>query len=251
MLADLPPSSSEHGLRPEPAVAITVRPVAVPPVNETRSTSGWRTSASPVVVPRPQTMFTTPAGTPASVMSSISRATASGVCSAGLTTQQLPKAMQPAIFIEVSANGAFHGPISAATPIGSRVTSVKIARVLSVNLPRILADEFGEEFEIQRCAGDLTQRQVAHRNARIEAFEIRKLGRMLSNERGQPAQDGLALRDIHSRPRSVKEGAARGAHGVIDDRGIGLIHLAHGQFGRGIDDGQRNCPSRRGETCYQ
>ena len=72
--------------------------------------------------PRPLTRFTTPSGTPASRSIGMNRATASGVTSDGLATQLLPKAMAPAIFIDVSASGAFQGPRRAATPTGSRVT---------------------------------------------------------------------------------------------------------------------------------
>ena len=50
------------------------------------------------------------------------RATASGVFSAVLTTQQLPKARAAAILVEASASGAFQGEIRAATPAGSRTT---------------------------------------------------------------------------------------------------------------------------------
>ena len=45
-----------------------------------------------------------------------------GVNSDGLSTQVLPNAMHVATRIEASANGAFHGAISAPTPFGSRVT---------------------------------------------------------------------------------------------------------------------------------
>lgn len=46
---DLPPSSIEYFFRP--AFFMILRPVAVPPVNDTARTSWWRTSASPAVAP--------------------------------------------------------------------------------------------------------------------------------------------------------------------------------------------------------
>ncbi len=50
------------------------------------------------------------------------RATASGVVSAVLSTQQLPNDRAAAILVEARASGAFHGEIRAATPAGSRST---------------------------------------------------------------------------------------------------------------------------------
>ncbi len=41
------------------------RAVAVEPVKEINGTSGWPTSASPALGPVPNTMLTTPGGTPA------------------------------------------------------------------------------------------------------------------------------------------------------------------------------------------
>ena len=48
----------------------------------------------------------------------------SGVNSEGFSTQVFPNAKLEAICILASANGAFHGANSAATPAGCRVTLV-------------------------------------------------------------------------------------------------------------------------------
>ena len=58
---------------------------------------------------------------------------------------------------------------------------------------------------------------MSHRNTRIEAFEICKFVRVLPDERRQPAQYCLALRDIHSRPWSLKKAprAARTARSTV------------------------------------
>ena len=63
---DLPPSSSEAGVRLPAAARATSRPVSTEPVNATRSTSGSATSAAPASSPMPCTTLNTPSGTPAS-----------------------------------------------------------------------------------------------------------------------------------------------------------------------------------------
>ena len=113
-----------QGTRRCPAAAMIARPVSVPPVKETRWTSGWSTRAWPVTGPRPFTRLTTPVGSPASCRISTNRASAKGVCSDGFRTQVLPKAIAAATFMLASATGAFHGAISAATPTGSRLSIV-------------------------------------------------------------------------------------------------------------------------------
>ena len=65
MKGDLRPAPSEELLRP---AALTIRlPVAVEPVKEIERTSGWLTSGSPAVSPKPcTTTLKTPGGMPAS-----------------------------------------------------------------------------------------------------------------------------------------------------------------------------------------
>jgi hypothetical protein len=80
------------------AAAITERPTADDPVNETMSTSGWFTSACPASGPLPVTTLTTPSGMPASLAASASSSAVSGVSSLGLSTIVLPAATAGRIF---------------------------------------------------------------------------------------------------------------------------------------------------------
>ena len=125
MFADFPPSSMVTGVRLLAAADIIARPVSVPPVNEIRSMSGCEHKALPVTEPEPFTRLTTPSGTPASFSKFIIANIVKGVCSEGLTTQLLPKAIAAAAFIVRRASGAFQGPIRAATPTGSLLTNVR------------------------------------------------------------------------------------------------------------------------------
>lgn len=60
----LPPSSSESFLQKGALSSVMSRAVAVEPVKEMRGTSGWLTRALPALGPVPNTMLTTPGGTP-------------------------------------------------------------------------------------------------------------------------------------------------------------------------------------------
>ena len=66
MLADFPPSSSTAGFRLSAQPARMCCAAVGPPVKLIFCTSGWRTSASPASAV-PGSMFTTPAGMPASL----------------------------------------------------------------------------------------------------------------------------------------------------------------------------------------
>lgn len=70
----------------------------------------------------PWTMFTTPAGTPASAKISGHSVADSGVHSAGLRIRVQPEASAGASFQLSSMNGVFHGVMSPATPTGVRTT---------------------------------------------------------------------------------------------------------------------------------
>ena len=89
------------------------------PVKATLSTPGGAASAAPAVSPKPATMLTTPAGTPASMMSSPRRSAESGVSSATLRTTQQPVVSAGASFHAAISRGKFHGMIWPTTPIGS------------------------------------------------------------------------------------------------------------------------------------
>ena len=64
-------------------------------------------------------MLTTPAGSPASNISSPSRNAESGVCSAGLSTTVTPAANAGPSFQAAISNGKFQGMICPTTPTGS------------------------------------------------------------------------------------------------------------------------------------
>ncbi len=104
-----------------PAAACTMSlPTSVDPVKATLSTSLCAASAAPAVSPNPVTTLTTPSGTPASAISSASLSAVSGVCSAGLSTTQLPVARAGPSFHAAISSGKFHGMIWPTTPTGSR-----------------------------------------------------------------------------------------------------------------------------------
>lgn len=75
-------------------------------------------SASPASLPKPCTTLSTPGGS-RSPISSSSTQMPSGVCSAGLSTMQLPAASAGASFHAAISSGKFHGMICPTTPSGS------------------------------------------------------------------------------------------------------------------------------------
>src|SRR5262245_66596171 len=90
--APLPPSSNFTGIRFRPQASATRRPTSGEPVKDIRLSPGCLANASPAVVPRPGTTFTTPSGIPASFTSFVRKSVDSGVSSAGLMTTVLPTA---------------------------------------------------------------------------------------------------------------------------------------------------------------
>jgi hypothetical protein len=116
----LPPSSRLTRLQPRAAAIMTFSPTARLPVNDSLSTIGWLTSASPVGSPGPVTTLKTPSGSPASIISPASRSTANVAYSDGLSTIVQPAASAGATFCASSISGAFHGITAPTTPTGSR-----------------------------------------------------------------------------------------------------------------------------------
>ena len=88
----MPPSSRWTRFTVCAAAAAISFPVAVSPVSETMSTSGWRMSRSPTTAPGPVTTFRTPFGK-MSAASSAMRSADSGVIEAGLSTTVQPAAI--------------------------------------------------------------------------------------------------------------------------------------------------------------
>ena len=101
-----------------------MRPVAVEPVKLIRRTAGFATSSSPIGPASPGacvTMFSTPAGSPASAkISPQSRPPETGDHSDGFSTTVLPSASGAAIERAERISAAFHGAIAPTTPTGRR-----------------------------------------------------------------------------------------------------------------------------------
>ena len=123
MAADLPPSSSEHGLRFSAAILAISLPTAELPVNVNLSISGLAVSARPVSGP-PGTTDSTPSGRPASANISAIANSDSGVSAAGFTTMVQPAIRAGPSLLAARKNGTFHAVTAATTPIGSRSTMV-------------------------------------------------------------------------------------------------------------------------------
>ena len=80
-------------------------PARVDPVNEIMSTSGWRTSASPTVSPKPVTRLNTPFGRPAASITSASAKALKGAISEGLSTTVQPAASAGASLSAIWCSG--------------------------------------------------------------------------------------------------------------------------------------------------
>ena len=94
------------------------RPVVVSPVKATLRMRLCCASGAPASMPKPLTMFTTPAGRSACCRISANSRAVSGVVSAGFSTTVLPAARAGATFHASMSSGKFHGITCAATPSG-------------------------------------------------------------------------------------------------------------------------------------
>ena len=118
MFGLLPPSSSVTGIRFWLAYCMISRPVVVSPVKAILAMRELDASGLPASTPKPLTTFSTPGGS-RSPTSSMSLRIDHGVCSAGLSTTQLPAASAGASFHVAIRRGKFHGMIWPTTPSGS------------------------------------------------------------------------------------------------------------------------------------
>ncbi len=96
-------------------------PVADSPTKATALMSSCSVAALPATSPMPCTVFSTPAGKPASKQISANIDDDNGLHSGGLCTTVQPAAKAGAIFQVASMNGVFHGVIAVIGPIGWRV----------------------------------------------------------------------------------------------------------------------------------
>ena len=117
----LPPSSSDRRFNRRPARSAMPVPVAELPVNDMTATSGLSTIALPTSAPVPVTRLTTPAGKPASAISSTRSVAQCGVSEDGLKTTVLPVTSAGIIFQHGIAIGKFQGVMTPATPSGWRM----------------------------------------------------------------------------------------------------------------------------------
>src|SRR5712691_12387214 len=123
----LPPISRCTFLKPGAAFWFTSLPTAVDPVNDTTFTASCVDSTVPTSGP-PVTMFTTPAGRPASARTLTKFTADSGVSEDGLNTTVLPHTSAGMIFQEGIAIGKFHGVMTPQTPSGWRTDIANLSR---------------------------------------------------------------------------------------------------------------------------
>ena len=121
MLADFPPSSCATLLTVGAAFFATSIPARVDPVKDIMSTSGCEERAAPTTGPSPFTRLNTPAGTPASCMTSANKMALKGATSEGLRTIVQPAAIAGATLQAIWLIGQFHGVMNPHTPAGSLI----------------------------------------------------------------------------------------------------------------------------------
>src|SRR5690348_18423991 len=116
IIASLPPSSSEHGLRRSAQAAATFLPVPTLPVDEILSMSPL-TSAAPDS-PSAWPSCSTSCGTPASHSTLAAHPPECGVTSDGLSTTAFPASSACTAGFSDRTNGPFQGVITPTTPSG-------------------------------------------------------------------------------------------------------------------------------------
>ena len=117
--------------------AITLRPVAVDPVNETMSTRGSLANSAPTPWSLEVTMLITPGGkSVCSVMSSPSTAAHHGVSGAGFKTTVFPAASAGPILARLIWWGKFHGVMAPTTPTASRAIVRRVGIPIGDASPR-------------------------------------------------------------------------------------------------------------------
>ena len=137
MKADLPPSSKKTLLMVAAPSAITARPVAVDPVNETMSTRGSLDKSAPTLWSLDVTMLMTPGGkSVCSAMSSPSTAAHQGVSGAGFKTTVFPAASAGPILARLIWCGKFHGVMAPTTPTASRAMVRRVGMPIGEASPR-------------------------------------------------------------------------------------------------------------------
>jgi hypothetical protein len=143
-----PPVSKVMFFKLPAAARMMARPVMVLPVNAILSTFGCSERREPASLPYPLTIFTTPGGKPASLISVARKRAPRGVCSAGLRTTVFPQAsagpsFHAAIYDsqhlisregkkKLTITGKFHGIICPHTPNGSCFVYANLSLLVSI-----------------------------------------------------------------------------------------------------------------------
>ena len=123
----LPPSSMEVFFTVLAHCSKSSLPTSVEPVNVTLRTVGLPVISAPMARAEPVTTEKMPAGMPASSASTASARAEKGVCVAGFNTMGQPAARAGPAFLVIMAEGKFHGVMAAQTPIGSRITRMRLS----------------------------------------------------------------------------------------------------------------------------
>mmetsp|Transcript_63462 Transcript_63462/g.186172 ORF Transcript_63462/g.186172 Transcript_63462/m.186172 type:complete len:266 (+) Transcript_63462:1630-2427(+) len=142
--ASLPPSSRSMRLMFFEHAAMTMLPTVVDPVKTTLFTSGWLVIISPgfgVVVSCPTTTFRTPGGRIGPRSSPILR-DVRGVSGAGFSTTVFPQARALAVGFQPRTMGAFHGAMTATTPMGERFTTMRLGARSSMTSSSLMSSTF-------------------------------------------------------------------------------------------------------------
>src|SRR5476649_483082 len=127
MKGALPPSSSDSFLMVGAHCCISRRPTAVDPVKLSLRTVGLLVISAPISFGSPVTTLNTPGGTPACSASIANASAENGVASAGLRTMVQPSASAGPTLRVIIAIGKFHGVMAVQTPIGSLITTSRLA----------------------------------------------------------------------------------------------------------------------------
>ena len=184
-------------------------PDAVEPVNEIMSTSGLRQIASPTF-PSPTTMFTTPAGTPASQSNSPSRRAVPDVSSLGLTTAQQPTAKCERQLLTddqqriVPRRDHAHDADRLTKHQAQRSRSQLVVQI-AVRVARKRCSELPQPDRTLDLAADGT-----HGLADLERFDQAQLIAMLVDELGDAIEDPGTVGTRQSGPGARIGGRARG-----------------------------------------
>ena len=168
--------------------------------------------------PVPWRTLTTPGGMPASWHSWPISVADIGVCSAGLSTTELPHASAATTKLMTKA-GPFQGTMMPTTPSGSRVTLTTTSGDVAGIVPLIFDGQPG--VVVEAGDGELDDGVgVAAQQAGVERVEVAEHRAVLGEQLGEAAQAPLLLERREVAPPAVLERAAGRADGPLEVLGI-------------------------------